>query len=55
MDAWADSNKSQVDYWNSYLVASRETRELREEERHRARAFYQVLLSLDEQVRCTAN
>ncbi len=48
--AWLADDQGQIDYWNQYLVASRETRELREEERHRARALYQVLVSLDESV-----
>lgn len=48
--AWSIGDVDQLRRWNAYLVASRETRELRDEERHRARALYQVLLALDEGV-----
>ncbi len=48
--AWHEKDAGQLQHWSRYLVASRETRELREEERHRARALYQVLLALDEAV-----
>lgn len=51
MDAWSIQDEEGVDYWNAYLLASRETRELREEETNRARAFYQVLQSLMPQSR----
>lgn len=48
--AWRDEDYDQLRHWNRYLVASRETRELRDEERNRARALYKVLLALDEGV-----
>lgn len=47
LDAWSNSDTSAVLYWSDYLLASRETFELREEEVNRARAFYRVLVSLE--------
>lgn len=47
MEAWAKQEFDRLDYWNEYLVASRETRELRLEETNRARAFYELLKSLE--------
>ena len=44
--AWQGSDVQAIEHWNAYLVASRETAELRAEEKNRARAFYQVLVSL---------
>ena len=46
LEAWSNDGLPQIDYWNDFLLASRETRELRTEEINRARAFYQVLKSL---------
>ena len=48
MQAWSDDDLSKVSEWNDWLMASRETYELREEEKNRARAFTKVILSLDE-------
>jgi urease accessory protein len=47
MDAWTSRNMEGIHHWNEYLLASRETSELRQEELNRARAFYQVLISLE--------
>jgi urease accessory protein len=47
MDAWTSQDMDAIQHWNEYLLASRETLELRQEELNRARAFYQVLTSLD--------
>ena len=41
-----ENNDQALDYWSHYLVASRETRELREEERNRARALASLLPEL---------
>ena len=48
MQAWSCSDDAALSKWNEWLIASRETRELREEEKNRARAFSKVILSLDE-------
>lgn len=45
--AWSENDKAALDRWNEYLLASRETAELRLEESNRARAFSQVIISLD--------
>ncbi len=45
-EAWQNGDLQAVERWNEYLIASRETAELRSEERNRARAFFQVLTSL---------
>lgn len=42
--AWAANRLAAVDHWNAFLQASRETRELREEDRHLGRALA-ILLS----------
>lgn len=47
MDAWTSQDMQGIAHWNEYLLASRETAELRQEEVNRARAFYQVLISLE--------
>lgn len=39
-------NRDQLDYWSRQLYASRETRELRQEERNRARALSTLLVDL---------
>jgi urease accessory protein len=41
--ACADSNDDALAYWSRYLLACRETRELREEERNRGRALASLL------------
>ena len=47
LHAWSDDDLETLQYWNRWLIASRETFELRQEESNRARAFTQVLVSLD--------
>jgi urease accessory protein len=47
LEAWANHDFDRLDYWNDYLVASRETLELRLEETNRARAFCELLKSLE--------
>jgi urease accessory protein len=47
LDAWKKQDIAAIQYWNEYLLASRETAELYQEEVNRARAFYQVLVSLE--------
>lgn len=47
-DSWSRQDEHSVDHWNQYLLSSRESLELRQEEVNRARAFTQVILSLDE-------
>ncbi len=47
MDAWTKRDMDRLAYWNEYLLASRETSELLQEESNRARAFCQVLLTLE--------
>lgn len=49
--AWAESDLEKIGHWNELLLASRETAELRLEEANRARAFAQILISLDEQAK----
>ncbi len=49
--AWSDNDLEAVAHWNEYLIASRETAELRLEEANRARAFSQVLISLEPQAK----
>ena len=46
MNAWQVQDVGAIAEWNEFLLASRETAELRAEEKNRARAFYQVLGSL---------
>ena len=46
IDAWSNRDPGSLLHWNEFLVASRETFELRFEESSRARAFYQLLCSL---------
>ena len=41
--ACAENNPQDLAYWTSYLIASRETRELREEEHNRGRALARLL------------
>ena len=49
MNAWAEDDEEALAHWNDYLIASRETAELRMEESSRARAFSQILISLEPQ------
>jgi len=50
MVAWAGADENTIQHWSEYLLASRETAELRLEEINRGRAFYQILSSLDDTV-----
>lgn len=45
--AWSINDEKAIAKWNEYLIASRETSELRLEESNRARAFARVLISLE--------
>jgi len=45
-EAAENDSAKQFSEWSQYLLASRETSELRMEERNRARAFYQLLCKL---------
>lgn len=47
IQAWTEHDMAALAKWNGYLLASRETAELRLEESNRARAFSQVIISLD--------
>lgn len=42
--AWRQQSLTQVQYWSAFLVASRETSELRAEERHLGRSLAKVLV-----------
>ncbi len=44
--AWSRAEDHQAQYWSAYLLASRETEELRAEERHLGRSLAKVLVSL---------
>jgi urease accessory protein len=45
-DAWMRNDEFNARYWSTYLLASRETTELRAEERHLGRSLAKVLVSL---------
>ena len=45
--AWTHGDEAKARYWSQYLVASRETNELRAEERHLGRSLAKVLVSLE--------
>jgi urease accessory protein len=45
-DAWMRNDEINARYWSTYLLASRETSELRAEERHLGRSLAKVLVSL---------
>ncbi len=51
LEAWTEADLDSLRDWNECLVASRETSELRLEETNRARAFSQLLVSLDPEAR----
>lgn len=57
--ACAESDNRALAYWSRYLIASRETRELREEERNRGRALARLLpeigIPVSEQIRPLLN
>jgi len=44
--AWQQADLGQLTYWNNYLIASRETMELRNEEKVRGMALWNLLLGL---------
>jgi urease accessory protein len=46
-DAWRTSDALEVRRWSRFLIASRETLELRAEERHMGKALAKVLVELD--------
>ncbi len=46
-DAWAEQNLSQVEYWSQYLIACRETAELRSEDRQTGQALARLLIKLE--------
>lgn len=46
MQAWKAANSEQLNYWNDFLLASRESHELRLEELQRGQSLKRVLLSL---------
>lgn len=45
--AWERDDDAAIDYWNGFLGASRETRELQEEDRHMGAALARLLTDLD--------
>jgi urease accessory protein len=45
-DAWSDADADNARYWSAYLLAARESEELRAEERHLGRSLAKVLVSL---------
>lgn len=45
-NAWSRDDQVKVGYWSRYLLASRETEELRAEERHLGRSLAKVLVSI---------
>jgi urease accessory protein len=46
-DAWSTVDVQDVERWSRYLLASRESAELRAEERHMGKALAKVLIELD--------
>ena len=47
--AWKQGDEISIQHWSRYLLASRETLELRQEEQNRARAFTDIIISLQPQ------
>jgi len=45
-DSWSSQDKNKVLYWNDFLFASRDSRELQEEERQLAQALSRLLVDL---------
>lgn len=45
--AWSTNDQKSINYWNDYLYASRDSRELQEEERQIAHALARLLSNLD--------
>ena len=46
-DAWSDNDWTRVNYWNKYLLVSRESAELRKEDQHLGAALTRVLENLE--------
>lgn len=44
--AWQQSDEQQIEYWNQYLLAARETKELKQEEINRGRAMAEIVSAL---------
>ena len=47
MTAWEGLHIDELETWNDFLIASRETRELRLEEQQRGKAFSQLIVTLE--------
>lgn len=47
MQAWSDRDEASLQYWSELIMASRETAELRMEEKNRAYALYRLLSTLE--------
>ena len=45
-DAWDMGSKGKAEYWSRFLLASRESRELRSEDRHLGNALFRLLVDL---------
>lgn len=46
-DAWAEQDLNKVEYWSQYLIACRETAELRSEDRQTGQALARLLIKLE--------
>jgi urease accessory protein len=46
-DAWGEQDLAKVEYWSQYLIACRETAELRSEDRQTGQALARLLIKLD--------
>lgn len=46
-DAWQSNSMDRVEYWSKYILASREARELHEEDHHLGKALSKLLVDLD--------
>ena len=46
IEAWKQQDKKTIQYWNQYLIASRESAELKQEEINRGRAMSVILATL---------
>ena len=46
-DAWKSNEVEKVEYWSKYLLASREAKELRDEDHYIGKALSKLLLDLD--------
>lgn len=47
--AWTESNQDQLNYWNQFLIASRESNELQQEDHQLGRSLSRLLSDLDMQ------